>query len=146
MLLWGGRWTNPGVNHPQPCTNRGGGYDPELNAWWALTARGAPEPRAYHTAIWTGDSMIVWGGTDFWGSFANGGRYEPRAGVWQATNTVGAPLGRMAHSAVWTGSRMIIWGGVTNAPGPDWTPENTGGQYDPMTDTWTPTATSAPAP
>jgi N-acetylneuraminic acid mutarotase len=37
---------------------------------------------------------------------------------------------------VWTGSRMLVWGGGTN----------TGAQYDPATDTWTPiTTTGAPS-
>jgi N-acetylneuraminic acid mutarotase len=144
MLLWGGRWTNPGVSHPEPCTNRGGAYDPAANAWSPLGTRGAPEPRSYHSAVWTGRAMIVWGGTDFWSRFGNGGIYDPLTGTWQATSTVGAPLGRMSHTAVWTGSQMIVWGGVKDPPGVDYGVENTGGVYDPATDTWTPTATTAP--
>src|SRR5438552_3877289 len=30
---------------------------------WTATALGAPEARYYHTAVWTGSEMIVWGGS-----------------------------------------------------------------------------------
>ena len=53
------------------------------------------------------------------------------------TATPGAPDGRQNHTAVWTGSEMIVWGGF-----PGYGPcLNTGGRYNPATDTWT--ATSA---
>ena len=41
------------------------------------------------------------------------------------------PSQRSGHSAVWTGSLMIVWGG---------TAQSTGGRYDPLTDSWTPTS------
>jgi hypothetical protein len=45
------------------------------------------------------------------------------------------------HTAVWTGTEMIVWGG-SGFPGP----VNTGGRYDPSTDSWTATSTTgAPA-
>ncbi|MGH9868456.1 MAG: Kelch repeat-containing protein, partial [Candidatus Polarisedimenticolia bacterium] len=49
--------------------------------------------------------------------------------VW---NTGGALAARAGSTAVWTGSRMIVWGGGLN----------TGVQYDPVTDTSTPTTTT----
>ena len=53
---------------------------------------------------------------------------------WKATTTAGAvPAGRYVHTAVWTGSKMIIWGGFNGAF------LNTGGQYDPVADSWTAT-------
>ena len=51
------------------------------------------------------------------------------------------PSARYRHTAVWTGSEMIIWGGYGNGTG-----LNTGGRYDPTTDSWTATSTAnAPA-
>ncbi|MFO0758197.1 MAG: hypothetical protein U0359_17000 [Byssovorax sp.] len=62
---------------------------------------------------------------------------------WSPTSTTGAPSARRDHTAVWTGKRMIIWGGEVKGS-PSLT--DTGGIYDPMTDTWTPTSTiGAPA-
>ena len=90
--------------------NDGGQYDPVANAWTATTTSGAPPGRVYHTAVWTGSRMIVWGG--YGGSYLNdGGLYDPVANSWTATTTTSAPSARGYHTAVWTGSKMIVWGG-----------------------------------
>jgi hypothetical protein len=83
--------------------------------------------------------MIVWGGG---GKFNSGGRYNPSTDVWVAASTANAPSGRVYHQSVWTGSEMLIWGGegfgVLNVL-------NTGGRYNPGTDSWTSTSpTDAP--
>ena len=41
--------------------NDGGRYNPAANTWTALAPR-APAARNYHTAVWTGSEMIIWGG------------------------------------------------------------------------------------
>ncbi len=50
------------------------------------------------------------------------------------------PSARWGHTSVWTGSLMVTWGGY-NVSGPFAT-SNTGGRYDPATDTWAPTSTT----
>src|SRR6185369_15722302 len=55
----------------------------------------------------------------------------------KATATVGAPSARQAFSAVWTGTKMIVWGGLDGS-----TFFNTGGQYDPVANSWTATSTA----
>src|SRR5437867_766724 len=55
--------------------------------------------------------------------------------TWIATSTINAPSGRWSHTAVWTGSEMIVWGGVGDGM-------NTGGRYNPSTDSWTATSTT----
>lgn len=110
-------------------------------SWQPLTASGAPSPRTLHTAIWTGDEMIVWGGRDATSVFQDGARYDPARAAWAAISTVGAPTARHSHTAVWTGDRMIVWGGYGEE-----TYEPAGGVYDPATDTWTPISAAAPAP
>ena len=111
------------------------------DAWGATSAANAPSARAYHTAIWTGSEMIVWGGLA--GGYSNsGGRYNPATDSWSPTATINAPAGREGHTAVWTGSEMIVWGGT----GDGGNVLNTGGRYNPVTDSWTPTSTTnAPA-
>src|SRR5262249_15859507 len=47
--------------------------------------------------------------------------------TWTATTLTNAPAARAGHTAVWTGSEMIVWGGGD---------DNTGGRYNPSTDTW----------
>jgi len=59
MIVWGG--TNGGGFE----INTGGRYNPGTDSWTATSTTNAPEGRVYHTAVWTGSEMIVWGGTDF---------------------------------------------------------------------------------
>src|SRR5437660_12065186 len=99
----------------------------------------APTGRLSHTAVWTGGTMIVWGGYFFDSSyhyFNTGGKYNPVTDSWIATNTANAPLARGNHRAIWTGSEMIVWGGETTGI------VNTGGRYNPVTDSWIATSTS----
>ena len=127
MIVWGGQG-NPGTGTVR--FNSGARYDPATDSWTPITAAGAPGARVFHTAVWTGTEMIVWGGTD--GTrFATGGRYNPVANTWSATSTAGAPSARDSQAAIWTGSEMIIWGGTANLP-------RTGARYDPALDTWRP--------
>ena len=59
---------------------------------------------------------------------------------------VGVPEARSGHTAVWTGSEMIVWGGGDIDFNGEEFSLNTGGRYDPATDSWTATSTtSAPA-
>jgi hypothetical protein len=57
---------------------------------------------------------------------------------WTATSTTNAPSARSHHTAVWTGSEMIVYGGYDL----DSFTLNTGGIYNPSTDSWTATTTS----
>ena len=84
---------------------------PSTDTWTATTMTNAPLGRSYHTAVWTGHEMIVWGGFAGGGDTSTGGRYNPGANSWTATSTTNAPNGRSGHTAVWSGSEMIVWGG-----------------------------------
>ena len=70
--------------------------------------------RIFHTAVWTGSEMIVWGGLNGV-SLNTGGRYNPSTNSWTATSTTSAPDARAYHTAVWTGTQMIVWGGSAAA-------------------------------
>ena len=110
------------------------------DAWKTTSTTSAPTGRQYYTAVWTGSKMIVWGGSPDGLNFLNtGGQYDPATNSWTATSTTSAPSGRYFHTAVWTGSRMIVWGGFDGSFSPY---ANTGGQYDPVTDSWTITTTA----
>jgi hypothetical protein len=86
-----------------------------------LSVIGVPSSRSGHTAIWTGDHMIVWGGND--GSLANSGAiYDPLTDTWRTIALTNVPAGRTGHTAVWSGAEMIVWGGSGL---------NTGGRYTP---------------
>jgi hypothetical protein len=68
------------------------------------------------------------------------------AQFWTPISAVGAPTPRESESAVWTGSKMIIWGGLEIVDH-IFNDVDTGGVYDPASDTWTSTTRrSAPSP
>jgi N-acetylneuraminic acid mutarotase len=137
MIVWGGY--NCGND-----LNTGGRYNPKTDSWTATSIANAPWERDYHTAVWTGSEMIVWGGVNGLVDFNAGGRYSPNTDSWTATSTTNAPTARASHTAVWTGSEMIVWGGAFY----DGTSTyfNTGGRYNPSTDSWVATnITDAPS-
>jgi N-acetylneuraminic acid mutarotase len=58
--------------------------------------------------------------------------------AWRERSKSNAPSARANHTAVWTGTEMIVWGGLT---GPNMNESlNTGGCYNPTTNTWRPTS------
>src|SRR5439155_24078021 len=107
------------------------------DTWTATSTTNAPAPRAFHSAVWTGTEMIIWGGYDGTNSFNTGKKYNPSTDTWASTSTTGAPTARSIHTAVWTGSEMIVWGGFGSSGY-----VNTGGRYNPITDSWTVTSTT----
>jgi len=118
----------------------GGRYNPTSDSWQPTSLTGAPINLS-HTAVWSGTQMIVWGGdpSSDYGGQRNGARYDPASDSWTPTTLTGAPNGRRSHSAVWADSRMIVWGGYSKTfTGPK-VYDNTGGRYNPATDSWTPT-------
>jgi N-acetylneuraminic acid mutarotase len=131
MIVWGGA-------SDVDTFNTGARYNPVSDTWASISTTNVPTARSGHTAVWTGSDMIIWCGFDNVIGYTNtGGRYNPGTDVWTATNTSNAPDGRTGHTAVWSGDEMIVWGGYFwDGIDHDF---NTGGRYDPITDSWTPT-------
>ena len=138
MLVWGGVG---GTIVSQFALSTGGRYNPTANTWAALPNPNAPGPRTAHRAVWTGDEMLVWGGTDLTSELNTGGRYNRAANNWSAITTNNAPSPRTQHTAVWDGTRMIVWGG---SDGAGFLPS--GGIYNPLTDGWVPTQLGTNSP
>ncbi|MGH9010689.1 MAG: hypothetical protein ACRDYF_12705, partial [Acidimicrobiia bacterium] len=63
-----------GSDEPPPV--RGGTYDPVANRWQTFAA-GPLSSRVIHTAVWTGQEMLVWGGTNGEAALADGAAYRP---------------------------------------------------------------------
>jgi hypothetical protein len=77
--------------------------------------------RQDYTAVWTGQTLIVFGGSELIASrphcdqegFTFGGEYQPSSDEWHPLPC--PPDGtapRMLHTAVWTGQEMLVWGGT----------------------------------
>lgn len=134
MIVWGGDRSAP--------LNTGGRYDPATDSWAPTSVANAPAARSGHTAIWTGSRMIVWGGQTGSTYHNTGAQYDPITDTWTPTSTTNAPAGRWLHTGVWTGSHMIVWGGSFEEQIDKFVYLNTGGRYDPATNTWTPLSTT----
>ena len=144
MVIWGG-YRSTDIN--QGFWDNGGNYNPVPNRWQAISQTNAPSPRARHSAVWTGEQMIVWGGVGESsrgvGALNDGAIYDPKRNTWAPMATQFAPSARSLHTAVWTGEKMIVWGGYS-ANG---LPMKSGAIYNLKLDQWTPLSLDAsPAP
>jgi len=72
MIVWGGSITIGGGE-----VASGARYDPSSDAWQDVPVVGAPGGRVNHTAVWTGTSMIIWGGDTGAVPTNSGGVYQP---------------------------------------------------------------------
>jgi hypothetical protein len=134
VILWGGCCGTAG----RGSRAAGAVYDVGRDRWSAL----GPGPlgnRHFHTAVWTGEEMIVWGG---WAGHlrptqlrADGAAYNRGADAWRMLAP--APLSpRRSHVAVWTGEEMIVWGGSKPLPRERERLLVDGAAYDPERNEW----------
>jgi N-acetylneuraminic acid mutarotase len=109
MITWGGYLKTD----PLKALAEGGIYNPVDDAWESMNTLGSPMARFNQTAVWTGNRMIVWGGSDL-GDYEtdSGGEYDPAAHKWTKTGDT-APPNRIFHTALWINPGMIVWGGFT---------------------------------
>ncbi|MCC6751245.1 MAG: hypothetical protein IT371_26570 [Deltaproteobacteria bacterium] len=106
MVVWGGY-----NNKTKTWLGDGARYDPATNQWKLVSASGAPVTRNQHTAIWTGQEMIVWGGNNGAMVHRDGGLYDPKTDSWRPLAAPSSVAARRGHAAVWTGKEMLVWGG-----------------------------------
>lgn len=142
MIVWGGYTSQAKRN---TFLDTGGRFDPGTDRWSQTSTNRSPEARAGHTAIWTGNEMVIWGGYFTTGSVVrvttylnSGARYRPDLDLlplsqpWTSLATSrNTPSERRGHTAVWTGTEMIVWGGSDGGV------LNTGASYRPETGSWT---------
>jgi N-acetylneuraminic acid mutarotase len=127
MVIWGGHApTNTYLSD-------GAIYDPTTDRWTPISAESCLGGGELASAVWTGSSVVVWGGFDGRTYVNDGASYDPAADTWSCIST--PPIvGHVGESALWADTQMVIWGG-TNSAG---TPLADGARYDPVGDTWTP--------
>lgn len=128
FLVWGGLGVNGELASGGILAFTGGSTP---GAWVPMTSVGSPTPRSGHTAVWTGQRLLIWGGQAGGALLGDGAAFDPAANSWQALPSTGAPTPRSGHLAVWTGTEMLVFGGET-AGGTT----ATGAAYDPVTGTW----------
>jgi hypothetical protein len=99
-------------------------YNPGTNTWTENIPQGAlgsPPARCYHSMVWDGTRVIMFGGhgdyyryhtsNDLW-------QYVPATNEWTEKIPDGdphSPLRRYEHSMVWDGTRVIMFGGCSGS-------------------------------
>lgn len=113
MIVWGGSAPESFFNDANRLFRSSGTW-----TWDSLPASNPPTARNFHSAVWTGSEMVVFGGANASGAMGTGARYLRAAGRWEPIAS-GSPV--VSHFAAWTGSQMIINGSPFNKP-QLWTP------------------------
>jgi len=138
LIIWGGeRSTSNGESVEY--MNDGAAFNPISGTWRQL----APSPLAgrwQHTAVWTGEVMIIWGGAASDGTgdaLADGAVYDPATDSWFPLPP-GPLVARGGHTAFWTDQGMLIWGGEVRTSGSSWAQFADGAIFDPTSASWTP--------
>ena len=132
MIIWGGsELDTPSGEIP---LDDGAAFRPATGTWRTIAV--APvQGRAYAGAVWTGDEMIVWGGSRDGQTVGDGAAYDPAIDTWR---TLPAPPvdTAMKPSALWTGREAIFVGGMrTVSPGGAQSISDAAA-YDPATNQW----------
>jgi len=139
FLMWGG------FSNASPNGHIDGGHY-LLNSFWSLLTSNPPAQtlaRIAHSAVWTGNRMIMFGGQNNGVTSQNGFIFDPNTNVFSPMPiTANTPANRSAHSAAWTGSQMLVWGGLLQGITTSY--YNDGRIYDFATANWSPMA-AAPA-
>jgi hypothetical protein len=75
VVVWGGR-SIPSATEDEIQRRDGAMYDPVTDRWSAMEANGSPSARMGR-AVWAGDAMIVWGGSDGISVLNDGAAFYP---------------------------------------------------------------------
>lgn len=111
-IVWGGQFKSRFLND-------GAVLNLKTLSWTRVSGL-APEERYLHSAVWTGKSMIVFGGQKAVNTYATQiGRYVLPSdvsvpGSWVSINQDAFPLKAIGHTSIWTGQSMLVWGGQTD--------------------------------
>lgn len=141
LIVWGGVLTATGTY-----TNTGGMLDLTSNTWVATSMTNVPSIRRDFTSVrnTSNQSILVWGGNAGAGVTNSGAALNPSSNTWTALSTTNAPAAREGHTAIWTGTEMIVASGRVPST-PSYIYLNSGGRYNPATNTWA-TISSSGAP
>ncbi len=147
FFVWGGTSdVTPWIDVVQNVTNTGAVYDYATNTWKPTSTVGAPSPRMFAAAVWTGSKFVVYGGVGANKAFnyGDGSMYDPATDTWTAISAVNAPTALFPHTMLWTGKRVLIWGNEANADGG--TVGASGAIFDPEANAWDGPITQVNAP
>lgn len=134
LILWGG-YVYTGFSDEVPEGN-GFAFDARSRTWKPMA--GSPlGPRVLPASAWTGNEVLIWGGSDDRGGFYDdGAAYDPTTDTWRELPP--APVSARAPLSAWTGREFLVWGTVVRV---DERPRD-GAAYEPVTNEWRTIATA----
>ncbi|MGH8990291.1 MAG: Kelch repeat-containing protein [Acidimicrobiia bacterium] len=101
-----------------------------LSTGWRLVRTPPVSTRERALSTWTGEELLIWGGSHGLRAAADGAAYRPDIDQWRPLAP--SPLRpRDAAVSAWTGREWILWGGILGDRHLD-----DGAAYDPGTDSW----------
>ncbi len=134
LLTWGGEVLAGGGE-----ASEGDGYVFDAAALEWTTMSDAPlAARVRPASAWTGEELLVWGGTDARHEvlYGDGAAYDPGEDAWRVLPD--APISGRAALSVWTGDELLVWGtSIRVDPRP-----RDGAAYDPDKNAWRGIATA----
>lgn len=95
--------------------------------------------RSRAVALWTGQVVIVWGGSDSPTTFDDGARFNPVTNTWTSLPPTSILRYPYAAAAVWTGRELLVWDEYGRCP-PEPDPGQCGGgaRLNATTNAWSP--------
>lgn len=148
VILWGGATSKRLPAEGSALEGRGYSYNPVTDTWRETGQTDAPAGRVGHSAVWTGQEMLVWGGgfgspgSQLDAGRADGGRYRPGEDRWLPI--VEPALTRFGAAVAWTGTDLLVWGGTNQIRGLG---VRSGARFRPATGGWQPiSARNSPTP
>lgn len=138
MILWGDPRRGRRSRGRRSRGNVGAAYDPATNEWRRV-ADGPLKGRSGHVAVWTGDEMIVWGGslTSYNREHydGEGAAYDSSTDSWRKLPRAPLPAGYDAIGA-WTGREVIVMVTPMGIDSEDYPKFAELAAYDPESDSW----------
>ena len=95
--------------------NTGGRYSPSTDTWVATNITSAPSERGFHTAVWTGSEMIVWGVSIAVATWIPAGDIIPASTAGSPPAPATSQLRELDTRQLLSDSEMIVWGGASGA-------------------------------
>ncbi|WP_198287055.1 hypothetical protein [Frankia sp. QA3] len=117
LYLWGGQDTARGTPAQGPTYPPSGLAFDVASQTWSKLPQAPIESRDGAVAVWTGDRLLIWGGTV--GAAPNtgtpsriradGAGYDPATGTWEVLPPAPGGGSLVPVAAVWSGERMVVW-------------------------------------
>lgn len=128
-------WAGTGMAFYVPGSTSAGGfyfYSPVADYWQTSATTGGPAGFFQNlSTVWTGTTLMVWGGAQAPTASYTGGIYTQATDTWSSLPASGAPAAAF-DTSVWTGAEMLLWGGTSNFTGAGSnTPSDQGYRYHP---------------